>query len=129
MIYVTDTHPFVWYLTEDDRLGKNAKEIFERAEEGIDVIAVPTIVLAECLYLLEKDGMTVKFKDIIEKVEIGWNYTVLPFDMTIMKSIISMKGLKELHDKIITASAKILNAKLITKDAEIKKCGYVETIW
>lgn len=34
-----------------------------------------------------------------------------------------------MHDKIIIATAKILNAKLITKDEKIIESGYVETIW
>jgi PIN domain nuclease of toxin-antitoxin system len=37
--------------------------------------------------------------------------------------------LKEIHDRIIVASAKILNTKLITKDKEIKKSRIVETVW
>ncbi len=36
--------------------------------------------------------------------------------------------LKELHDRIIVATAKILNATLITKDEEIKNSKIVETI-
>ena len=34
-----------------------------------------------------------------------------------------------MHDKIITATARILNAELITKDKEIKNSGYVKTVW
>ena len=46
MIFVADTHSFLWYLSEDSRLGKKAKSIFELAEKGEATIAVPTIVLA-----------------------------------------------------------------------------------
>ena len=34
----------------------------------------------------------------------------------------------ELHDRII-ATAKILNAKLITRDKEIRKAGVVDVVW
>jgi PIN domain nuclease of toxin-antitoxin system len=37
--------------------------------------------------------------------------------------------LKELHDRIIVATAKILNAKLITKDRQIRDSGIVEIVW
>jgi PIN domain nuclease of toxin-antitoxin system len=37
--------------------------------------------------------------------------------------------LKELHDRIIVATAKILNAKLITKDRRIRESEIVETVW
>lgn len=35
----------------------------------------------------------------------------------------------ELHDRIIVATAKLLNAKLITKDKEIKSAGIVTVVW
>jgi len=37
--------------------------------------------------------------------------------------------LKEMHDRIIVATAKLLNAVLITKDEEIIKSKIVKTIW
>ncbi|RLI85755.1 MAG: type II toxin-antitoxin system VapC family toxin, partial [Candidatus Altiarchaeales archaeon] len=33
------------------------------------------------------------------------------------------------HDRVIVATAKLLNAKLITKDEEIKESGLVEVVW
>jgi predicted nuclease of predicted toxin-antitoxin system len=35
----------------------------------------------------------------------------------------------ELHDKIIVATAKLLDAKVITKDVDIQNSKLVETIW
>jgi len=43
MFYVTDTHSLIWFLTNDSRLGKKAKEIFERTDLGKNVIIIPTI--------------------------------------------------------------------------------------
>lgn len=31
-IFVTDTHALLWYLTEDERLGKKALKIFDKAD-------------------------------------------------------------------------------------------------
>lgn len=50
MDYVTDTHPLVWYFTEDPQLSQNALFIFEKSlDEGS--IIVPTIVLAELMHI------------------------------------------------------------------------------
>ncbi len=49
--------------------------------------------------------------------------------MRIIKRIEELTKLPELHDRIIVASADILKAGLITKDENIKKSGYVKTIW
>jgi len=35
----------------------------------------------------------------------------------------------ELHDRIVAATAKLLDAKLLTKDENIQKSGIVEVIW
>lgn len=69
MIYVTDTHSFLWYLSNDERLSKNAKFVFDGAESGDNVILVPTIVLAESLYVIEeKKFPSILFKDLIKKI-------------------------------------------------------------
>lgn len=129
MIYVTDTHGFIWYLTGDKKIGKKAKKIFDNTEEGEDTIVVPTIVLAECFHVLEKGKYILKFKNVLDKMEIGWNYTTIPLDLNVVRNIVKLKKINELHDKIIVASAKILEADVITKDEEIKESGYVKTIW
>ena len=50
MDYVTDTHPIVWYFTEDPRLSVTALQVFEGTiKEGI--IIVPAIVLAEIMFI------------------------------------------------------------------------------
>lgn len=49
MIYVTDTHSFLWFLVGSDKLSFKFRKIFERAESGDDTIIVPTIVLAEIM--------------------------------------------------------------------------------
>jgi len=40
-----------------------------------------------------------------------------------------MNEISDLHDRVIVATAKILNAKLITKDEKIKRLKLIETIW
>ncbi len=59
--YVTDTHPFVWYLAaDDDRLSPSAKSVFENADSAKAVVVIPAIVLAESLYLAEKGRIKAK---------------------------------------------------------------------
>ena len=129
MVYVTDTHPFLWYLAEDKRLSANAKKIFDKAEAGNEIIVVPTIVLAESMHILEEKRLLLKFKDIVKKLEIGLNYTSIPLDLKVIKASEDLEKLKELHDKIIVASAKVLDCPLITKDRGIKNSNYVKAVW
>ncbi len=129
MIFVADTHSFLWYLSEDPRLGKRAKSRFELAEKGKATIAVPTIVLAESLSVLEKKKYAIKFKSILDRIETGWNYLPVPLDTKIIRRIETLKKLDDLHDRIVVASALLMGAELITKDEKIKKSRYVRVIW
>ncbi len=129
LIYATDTHSFLWHLSQEDKLGKNAILAFEEAESGNATILVPTIVLAEAFYICKVKGINVKFAKILEKIEVGWNFTSTPLDFNVIKQIQQLDKIKELHDKIIVATAQLFNANLITKDKEIINSKYVEVIW
>ena len=50
--YVTDTHPFVWYLAAHEaRLSPSTRSVFQNADSAKAVMVIPAIVLAESLYL------------------------------------------------------------------------------
>jgi len=129
MVYVVDTHSLVWFLSEDSKLSHKAKEVFEKVERGEETMIIPTIVLAELLYICEKKRVRDTFFDIIDRIAKGANY--IPYDLNI-EIILKCKNLTkitEMHDKIVTATAQLLKAVVITKDEEIKSSGYVETLW
>jgi predicted nucleic acid-binding protein len=50
-MFVVDTHALLWHLTEDDKLGRKAKEVLDDADRGERTIIVPTMVLAESLFI------------------------------------------------------------------------------
>jgi len=129
MLYITDTHSLVWFLSDYSKLGKNALGIFNKAEEGKCIVFIPTIVLAEVMYICEKKKVSVKFKDILKKLENSLNYIVYNLDLEVLIKSQDLVKINELHDKIITATAQIVKAKILTKDENIKNSGYAETVW
>jgi PIN domain nuclease of toxin-antitoxin system len=62
------------------------------------------------------------------RFEIGRNFLIAPLNFEIVKTMPRIK-LKEMHDKIVVATAQAYNCKLITKDEEIRKSGLVPTVW
>jgi len=66
------------------------------------------------------------------KFRISSNFTPISLNLEIVKMLPEIK-LPELHDRIIVATAKVLGAKLITKDKDIDKdiveSRLAETIW
>jgi len=70
----------------------------------------------------------IKFSNLLNKIEMSGNFLPVSFNFQVMKLMSEIK-VNEIHDRVIVATAKILNAKLITKDKEIRKSGIVETVW
>ena len=55
---VADTHALIWYTTADPRLSVAALAAFQQAEQQRSPIYVPTIVVIELRYLVEKKTIT-----------------------------------------------------------------------
>ena len=125
-MYVADTHAWARYLL--NKLPDKSEKIFSDVEAFEDLMFVPTICLNECIYLIEKKRLILDYKTLFSRFEEGNNFLIAPLDLEITKIVPNIK-LRELHDRIIVATAKFLGATLITKDKEIIKSGIVKTIW
>ena len=128
MDYVTDTHSLVWYFTDDVRLGRKALKAFEQTtEEGIMI--VPSIVLAEIMFIAKKGRITLTFEETLEKIEEYENFQIAPLDTDILKRAAKIEIELEMHDKLIVATSVHYNATLITKDETIAKSSACLVIW
>ncbi len=128
--FVTDTHPFVWYLAADEaRLSPSARSVFENADSAKAVIVIPAIVLAESLYLAEKGRIKAKAGDILRLVENALNYRLYPLDLSVIQIAWELRKIPEIHDRVIAATARRLGLELITDDKAIRQSGYVQTLW
>jgi len=128
MYYVTDTHSFIWYLTDSPQLSKKARNVFDLCDQGEVSIIIPAIVLLECIDILDKRKVDLKFEEIISKIFQATNFIFSEINWSLILEVNKIKGLKDLHDRIIVATAKIFDAYLISKDRKIKKF-YKKTIW
>ncbi len=128
MNYVTDAHSLVWCFTEDSRLSKNALGAFEETiEEGI--IIVPSIVLAEIMFIAKKGKISLSFEETLKKIEDYDNFDIAPLDVNILKVADKIEVDMEMHDRLIVATALYFKAALITRDERIRNIGLCSTIW
>jgi len=127
--YIADTHALLWYLTDDNRLSKDANLIFEQSEKGEHLSIVPTIVLVESLDVIEKKRLAYDFDLVLQAIEDNENYIIWDLDIEVVNQMIKIKNVPELHDRIIVAIAKLCDAGLITKDGEITDAKEVKTKW
>ncbi|MGQ9628298.1 MAG: type II toxin-antitoxin system VapC family toxin [Anaerolineae bacterium] len=131
--YVTDTHPLLWYLSRDRRLSRRVRTIFEKADAGQVCILVPTIVLIEAVLLGDghrlSDSLVQKVLELSE--EEGVNYRLVPLDGDVVCAFreFGPAAIPEMPDRIIAATARSLNAPLLTIDPALSASGLVEVLW
>lgn len=128
MYYVADTHALAWYFTDSPQLSRNAREVFDSAEKGGAVIIIPAIVLLECIDIAEKKKVPIDFEELILKITQGSNFLVSETTLGIITETSRVKGFKDLHDRVIVATAQLYDAHLISKDSIIRKL-YKKTVW
>ena len=128
MNYVVDTHSLVWHFTNDPRLGEQARNAFEQTlKEG--ALIVPTVVLAEIMYILQKGRIPLSFEDTVARIAEYANYRICDLTLEILKVAGDIKADLEMHDKLIVATAIFTGASLITKDSAIAQLQLVNTVW
>jgi PIN domain nuclease of toxin-antitoxin system len=126
--YVADTMAIVLYL-ENRKLPNKIKAIFTDTANGKSTICFSAVSLMEIGYLSEKLRIDTNISSVLQLIESNKNFTIHSLDsMTIIEAF-RIKTVPELHDRLITATASILNATLITNDPIIRKSQYVYTIW
>ncbi len=131
-VYVTDTHPMVWYATNKySSLSKKALRVFRQADAGEVLIYVPTVVFWE-VAILEKLGK-IRLQDGFAK----WSTSLLAqsgfaeavFDSSIIKDSIAYNFNDDIFDAAIVATAVALDFPLITKDVAITESNLTEIYW
>lgn len=125
--YVADAHAFSRYLT--DNLPKRADRIFKDVEEGKSKLFMPSIAIAELIYVFEKTLTEAMIREMFEKIDSYPTFSIHPLDSALLKILPEIK-LREIHDRIIVGTCKQLNADgLLSKDKEIRGSGLVKAIW
>jgi len=125
--YVSDAVAFLHYLL--NKLPPKADEAFKEAEEEAAVLYLPTIAAAELYYLFERKGWMKQWSRLKAEMKKHTTFNYYPFNGDVINLFEETKA-KEIHDKIIISTIKLLKAQaLITKDEELRKLGEVMTLW
>lgn len=120
---VVDSHALFWFLAENSKLSSRGRNLIQEANEVI----IPSIVLMEILYILEKSNLSFRFVEILSELKLR-RYTAYPLDLDIVTQALFISSKMEMHDRIIVATAQFFDCYLISKDPEIQKI-YQKTLW
>ena len=132
MTYVTDTHALIHRVTDrKQRLGRRARDIFDRADRGSDTIVVPFTVLEEVLLLSEvgKIHIPLPFREFVISLEKADNVDLGVNDTAVLLEAATFTGIRDPYDRMIIAQARVAGVPLITGDGKIQESGLVRTVW
>ncbi len=129
MHIVTDTHPWVWFLTANTRLSSKAKEMLSNSS---NLVIIPTIVMMEIKYLYQHKRITLSFEEALQQIETSENILLYPLDLSIVT--LAPTSL-DIHDAIVVGTTLHLTAdfgqpvSLLTVDKTISDSNLVPVIW
>ena len=131
--FVADTHAVIWYLAKDKRLSRKAHSAFLKARAGYGHVVIPSIVLVETIFLVQRrraDEEAVKIMLDLPEISTAGIY-VYPLNKAVVQALshFGPVAVPELTDRIIAATALHLNLPLLTADPAIQSSKLVETVW
>jgi PIN domain nuclease of toxin-antitoxin system len=129
---VTDTHALVWAATgRTDRLGRAARRYFQRAERGDVVIYVPAMAFVEFSEAVHAGRVKLdgSFSDWVDALLGAGPYVAYDLTLDVIRTAETLWGIPERGDRLIAATAKVLDCPLITRDPAIAAEGSVELLW
>ena len=131
--YVADTHSILWYLAGSRRLPRRARSVFRAAKQDRAQILVPSIVLVEAVFLVQR--RRISQTQIAQLFELSENEDasifIVPLDMAVAQAVSDFgpAAIPDMPDRIIAATARALEVPLVTVDPAIAGSGLVEVIW
>lgn len=129
---VTDAHALIWYARGRRRsLGPAARRIYDAAVAGNAAIYVPSIAAVEVLEAARRGVITLAGGAAAWMEGLFSMGSFFPVDliMAIVLRAEELYAIPERADRLIAATAALLETPLITRDPEIKRVAGVEVIW
>ena len=130
-LYVTDTHPLVWYASgQRRRLSRRVVRIFESADRNTALVYVPAMVLWEVSTLVGRGRVELRQPfDHWAQMLPRRGFEVVPVDLPLVLEARWLTFSRDPFDVSIVATAKLKDLPLITKDETIIDAGVVEVTW
>jgi PIN domain nuclease of toxin-antitoxin system len=108
------------------RLQKKLKEKIDAVRNLGGRLLVPTIVLAEALDIAEKGRVDFDFDAMYRRIVEEPEFEIVGFSPEIFEVAVRLRDVKEIHDRIITATARFYRVGVLTKDKVINESGALE---
>jgi len=130
-VYVTDTHPLVWYATGKHRqLSPKVLRAFHAAADAEALIYVPAFVLWEMAMLLKVGRIALQepYGDWAEHLLVQPGFALAAVDARMLAEAYYYP-FPDPFDSVITATAKVMDLPLMTNDAAINASQLADVYW
>jgi PIN domain nuclease of toxin-antitoxin system len=131
-VTLLDTHAWVWWLSDPERLSRRAREEIETASDA-GTAHVSAISCWEVALLVDRGRLelTVDIEEWIARARGLPYFRFVAVDPRIAVRSVRLPGVfhADPADRMIVATALDLSAKLVTKDRKIRNYPQVTTIW
>lgn len=130
---VTDTHAIIWYFSGNKRLSRKGRAIFEQAQLGQKQIVVPSIVVVETIFLLQRARIDPAIIQALLSLPESSQDSIYIYPLN--KAVVSALGhfgpaiIPELADRIVAATAYHLSLPVLTTDSDMQASNLIQTIW
>ena len=130
-VYVTDTHPLIWYASGTHRqLSRNVRRIFQSASNDEALIYVPAFVLWELAMLLKSGRIALNepYGDWVMHLLAQPGYALASVNTEILIEAFAYP-FADPFDSVIAATARVMDLPLLTRDADISDSGLADAYW
>ena len=130
-VYITDTHPLVWYATGKHRqLSPKVLRAFHAASSVEALIYVPVFVLWEIAMLLKVGRIALQepYGEWAEHLLAQPGFAMAAVDGRMLAEAYYYP-FPDPFDSVITATAKVMDLPLMTNDAEINASQLADIYW
>jgi PIN domain nuclease of toxin-antitoxin system len=131
-LFVTDTHPLIWYATgQYSKLSRKALRIMEEAERAESLVYIPAPVLLEITVLLRSRNLAIResLEEWADRLLRRGGFEFAPLDRETVIATSTLTFTSDIFDAAIVATARVKDLPLITKDMAISESGLVEIAW
>ncbi len=130
---VTDTHAIIWYFSGNKRLSRKGRAIFEQAQLGQKQIVVPSIVLVETIFLLQRARIDQAIIQALLSLPESSQDSIYiyPLNKAVVSALsqIGPATIPELANRIVAATAYHLALPVLTTDSDMQASNLIQTIW
>lgn len=131
-LFVTDTHPFIWYITNQiHKLPKKVSKAIDDAAEGRVAIFIPQVVLWEFSMVVKsgKSRLNRTLDVYVREKFYAKAISILQLETDDILHVHTLKFTNDPFDALIVVMTQRLQCPLITGDAVIHKHRPCDIFW